>query len=124
MNPFNKTVAVMVLSVCAMSAAATEKPDHFEGKQSRTLQEAVSNFVEYNAKLADIVGKDELSGADMAEVHELTYTIENALAKINQATETMAVDLEEVHLASESADVETVKSRGKKFLESAKTLID
>ncbi|KPQ29369.1 MAG: hypothetical protein HLUCCX14_05905 [Marinobacter excellens HL-55] len=124
MNRLNKAVSVLVLSACATAATATEKPDHFKGKESRTLQEAVVNFAEYNAKLAYIVAKDELSGADMAEVHELTYTIENALAKINEATETMAVDLEEVHLASESADVETVKSRGKKFLESAKILID
>lgn len=119
-----RCVSVLVLSVLALNATADERPDHFEGKQSATLEEAVTNFAQTNAKLAEIVGKEELSDADMAEVHQLTYTIENALAKIRESAETMAVDLEEVHLASETGDTQTVRNRGEAFLESAQTLVD
>jgi hypothetical protein len=40
----------------------------------------------------------------MVKIHELTYTLENALGKLSEDLAKAAVDLEEVHLASEKLD--------------------
>ncbi|MDX1587774.1 MAG: DUF6746 family protein [Oleiphilaceae bacterium] len=113
----------LLLSMLPFSLMAEERYDHFEAKESNTLEEAVDHFSEYNARLAQIVSQDELSAEDLNKVHELTYTIENALAKIQEESDAMAVALEEVHQASERSDAETVKSQGKQFLDSAQTLV-
>ena len=44
--------------------------------------QAVANFSEYNGKLEGLIQQEHLSPQDMHEVHMLTYTLENALAKI------------------------------------------
>ncbi|WP_369412997.1 DUF6746 family protein [Halomonas alkalisoli] len=66
-------------------------------------------------------GRAELE--DLGTIHELTYTLENALEKINEEVNTMAVTLEEVHLGSETGDFERVNSNGAAYLDAAQTLI-
>lgn len=97
--------------------------DHYSGKEADTLEEAVSNLREYNARVADLLDKDELTGDDLAKVHELSYTIENALARIRTELGTMADTLETVHLGSERGEKETVRDNGRVFLERSRTLI-
>lgn len=65
--------------------ASDDRPDHFKGVPSETLEAAVGNFSEYNKKLAEILAKDELTPEDMVHVHELTYTLENALEKLEKS---------------------------------------
>ena len=48
-------------------------------------------------------------------MHQLTYTLENALGKINQELAKLAETLEAVHVASETGDVGTVLARGREF---------
>ena len=48
--------------------------------------------------------------------HELTYTIENVLAKINAELSTLAETLEEVRIASEAADIDRVQIDGHEYL--------
>lgn len=81
-----KKITFLITSLFALSLSAMiqaeERPDHFKGKPSETLEQAVANFSEYNGKLADLLAKDALSPQDLHQVHELTYTLENALEKI------------------------------------------
>ena len=67
--------------------------------------------------------KDELSAQELHEVHMITYTLENALQKIQADLEETAEVLEEVHLASESNKPEVVKEKGQVYLETTRTLV-
>ena len=106
----------------ATSATAGEV-DHYAPKKSETLAEAVANFAEYNGLLAEVLAKDELTGADMERVHELTYTLEVALAKINEHFSDLPVTLESLHLASEARNAAKVRGVGEVYLETADTVV-
>jgi hypothetical protein len=107
----------------AVFASDDDRPDHFEGEPSETLEQAVRNFSEYNQKLAAMLEKNDLSAEELHNIHNLTYTLENALHKIEDEVEELEEVLEEVHKASERADADTVSKRGKVYLEKAQTLI-
>ncbi|QOR37314.1 hypothetical protein HNO52_01415 [Billgrantia diversa] len=107
----------------ATSAQASAPTEHFEGEAADTLSQAVANFSETNQQLAELLAQDELSIENLGTIHELTYTLENALEKINEEADAMAVNLEEVHLGSETGDFERVQSHGADYLEAAQTLV-
>lgn len=127
-----KAPSRLLIGLCALGIGSfglahgddSNRPDHFKGKPANTLEEAVGNFSEYNSKLAAIVAKDELSPLDMHEVHQLTYTLENALEKIRAELATLAETLEAVHVASEHADVATVKTQGKAYLDKSRKVVE
>ncbi len=104
---------------------AEPRPDHFKviSKPSPTLEAAVANLTESNAKLAALLKKDALNDADLLEVHMLSYTIEQALAKLGEEQVRLAALMEEVHLASEKGDSKTVKTSGAAYLEVAAPLV-
>jgi len=112
------TIYVFALGFSALTLA-DDRPDHFKGKPAETLEQAVANFSEYNGKLAKILAKDTLSPKELHLVHELTYTLENALEKINAEFVELAKMLETVHMASETADAKTVKHQGLRYLNTA-----
>ncbi|MCS3904541.1 hypothetical protein J2T55_002580 [Methylohalomonas lacus] len=122
-NRIHSFLFLLLVPGFAMPAMADERPDHFEGKQAETLEQAVAHFSEYNDKLATLLAQDTLSAADLGRIHELTYTLENALAKINAELSGLAPTLEEIHVASETADAETVKSRGRIYLNTATKVV-
>ncbi len=115
--------AVLVALSLSMSAHAEQRPDHFQGKPAETLNAALANFSEYNEQLSALLAKRHLETADMAKVHELTYTLENALHKIRSEFDGLAETLEEVHVASERLDAGTVKARGRRYLEMASQIV-
>jgi len=115
--------ALALAALLATSGAAVaDEVDHYEAQPSRTLEEALSNLAEYNDRLNAIMEKDELSAEDLDAIHQLTYTLENALARIGTEVEGMAVNLEEVHLASERLDRETLREHGPRYLRKARRL--
>ncbi|NIC06997.1 DUF6746 family protein [Billgrantia bachuensis] len=116
------SVLLSGLMVAAIAQASTPT-EHFEGEPADTLSQAVANFSETNQQLAELLAQDELSIEDLGTIHELTYTLENALEKINEEADAMAVNLEEVHLGSETGDFERVQSHGADYLEAAQTLV-
>lgn len=59
---------------------------------------------EYNAKLPPLLNTNELNVNDMNKIHELSYTLENALLRITEEVNLMAENLEEVQLASGRMD--------------------
>jgi len=102
---------------------AEERPDHFEGQRADTLSDAVSNLSTNNDHLAALLAKDELSDDDMGIIHQLTYTLENALAKIAEEVDSMAALVEEVHLGSENMERDRVRENGKAYLETIRPLV-
>jgi hypothetical protein len=120
------TVVMIGMAFFLGHAAVTmagEKSGHFKGKPAETLEQAVSNFSEYNQKLSSILNQDNLSPQDMQQVHELTYTLENALGKINATMTELAETLEAVHVSSETGDTEGTKTEGLRYLDTANQII-
>lgn len=111
----------LVLMYSTSSLASEVK--HFQGKESTTLQEALQNIETYNQELQQIIASD-VDAVAMAKVHELTYTLEKALAKIQESVGQMAQDLEEVHLSSESLDADIVKNKGADYLQYSNQLVN
>jgi len=115
-----RTAAAAVVALCtALPLAAEEGVSHYEPEPSETLAEAMENFVTYNRKMAEVIARDTLSVDDMEAVHELTYTLEIALAKINEELGALPVVLEEVHLSSEGDNPARLKAVAEVYLEQA-----
>jgi hypothetical protein len=110
---------LMIFSHAALGSD-DDRVEHFQGKPARTVTEALDNFREANLRLSDIVAMDNPDTQAVYEVHQLTYTLENALEKIRDELEDLAEVLEEVHLASERNDGETVKEQGAEYLKNAR----
>jgi hypothetical protein len=116
------SIVITVFSSSAWASAPGAKYEHFEGKPAATLEQAVANFAEYNGKLKAILA-GKVSDADLAEVHQLTYTLETALKKINEEMAGLASTLEEVHLASEKLDRDAVLEHGRAYLSVATEVV-
>lgn len=113
---------IFVISLAvAGGVLATERPDHFKGVAAPDLQTAVKNFTEYNKRLEKVM-KGELTNADLAAIHQLTYTLENALKKINADLVELAEVLEEVHLTSETLKRDDLKKAGSAYFKTIKVL--
>lgn len=95
---------------------ADENDSHFPSLASDDINTALCNIQRYNEKLSAITSKVELTTEDMVKVHELTYTLENAVNFLTETLEQVSVDLEKVHLASEVLDPTVIKSAGGKYL--------
>lgn len=103
--------------VASRPAAADERPDHYQAKPAETLQQAVANLNEYNDRLASILAGDEIGVAEMNDVHQLTYTLETALARLDAELAAAADALETVHQASESRDGAAIRQAGRRYLD-------
>jgi len=114
-------IASLILSVS--SAQADEKYSHFPSIASADTTTALCNLEESNEKLQAIVNKDKLTPEDMVKVHELTYTLENAVIQLQKDLETIAVDLEKVHKASEHLKGVIIKDSGAKYLSATQMLL-
>lgn len=108
-------MSVLVLS-CSMWANADEQPRHFSGEKVENIAEALQVLKTYNAKLAGLVD-GELTPADMAEIHKLTYSLENAMKMIQSSTKVAADHLERVHLGSEQLKKQQVRSNAQVYLD-------
>ncbi|UQB42176.1 hypothetical protein JX580_11045 [Thiomicrospira microaerophila] len=117
-------VGVLSLGLSSLGAQASDHGvKHFKGVPSETYEQAVANLAEYNPKLAAIVAKESLTPKDMADIHQLTYTLENAIERIKIHVETTAETLEEVHQASEKAQYDTARDQGRIYLEQSGLLV-
>lgn len=113
----------ITVAVQPAQAQDEQRYEHFKGQPAKNLDQALFNIANFNAKLEEIMAKGELSPNDMATIHQLSYTLENALQRLDEEVDTMQEVLEEVHLASESMDYETVKKQGKVYLEATGKLV-
>ena len=117
------TLAFALPLALALPALAEDRPDHYEAEQAETVEQALANLHEYNAKLASLVEKEALTPEELNQVHLLTYTLENALKRLRDEHERLAEVLEEVHVASEALDTDTVQRNGREYLERAQRLV-
>jgi len=110
--------AITLVAVLAFSpiTQASDRPDHFEGEPAASLEQALVNLTEHNARLATVLEKDSLAPADHDEIHQLTYTLENALKRIDGELDGMAEKLELIHEASEERDSETIRDQAPGYL--------
>jgi hypothetical protein len=126
-NLSKKTLSVVPALVLGLAMAtgslASERVDHYEAKTPKTLQEAVAYFAEYNGKLAATLEQEVLEAADLETIHELTYTLENALARMREDMAELADTLEALHLASEDHAESTAREHGAAYLATARTLV-
>ena len=120
-------IAVAIYSTIAAfptSATATsEKYAHFPAVESTDIASAFCNIQTYNAKLNALLAKESLSAEDMVKIHELTYTLENALNLLKATLETTSVKLEEVHKASERLDKKVINESGEVYLNNTAEII-
>jgi len=115
--------AILTVS-CAVPFTYADDPrlDHYQGLRAETLVEALQHLTEYNAQLAPLLAQSSLSLAELDAIHQLTYTIENALERIGSEVHELAELLESVHVASEQGDPATVLRDGRTFLEASSPL--
>lgn len=113
----------LVLALCAPLAFASGAGDkHFKGEPAETLPQAVKNFSAYNQKLEAILN-GKVDDSAMADIHILTYTLENALHKMNEEMAQLAETLEKVHKASEKLDREGGVSNGRAYLKVSREIV-
>ena len=120
-----RTLMPLALAGAALAFTASASADdveHYAGKEAKTLEQAVANLDEYNARLDAVLNNGELTDDDLAKAHELSYTIENALKRIQTELGTLAGDLETMHLSSERGEADTALKHGNAYLEQARTL--
>ncbi|TVP81060.1 MAG: hypothetical protein EA353_02330 [Puniceicoccaceae bacterium] len=121
-----KTIHFLILlafGCCAAGLSAAERHAHFEGKPAPTLEQALQNLAEYNQKLAAQLEKAELSADDILEIHQLSYTLENALETFAREQARAAELLEEMHVASEMGQRAVIKSSGQAYLKAVGPLL-
>lgn len=114
--------SALFLADVGIAQEALQRPDHFKGLEAPTLEVAVANLSSYNQKLKQRLESD-MTTNDMVAIHELTYTLENALETISKELKNIAELLEEVHVASETFDAKTAKSSGTSYLQASEPLI-
>lgn len=100
--------SILSLALAALftlpAVADDERVEHYRGEPAASLTEALGNLAEYNQQLRALVDKGQLSGDDFHQIHQLTYTLENALGRLDDELDAMQEDLENIHLASERGE--------------------
>ncbi|NLY25992.1 MAG: hypothetical protein GX049_00340 [Alcaligenaceae bacterium] len=104
------------------NASGHNEVRHFAGDQSATLEQALENFSSNNKQVAQLL-KGEVSEVDMAKIHELTYSLENALEKIRKDLDSLADTLENLHNASEVMKRDEVIKEGQKYISTAQKVV-
>lgn len=115
------TTAILLLAVVSTPAIAMDDDDHFEGLPAETLDDALTNLRAGLPELHAALG-GELDELAMNDIHELTYTLENAMARLRLEIIALEAELEALHLASERWDAGAVRTHGATYLEGASKL--
>jgi hypothetical protein len=116
-------IAAVATALASLAPAVpADEVRHYQAKPSDTFEQAVANFNEYNALMAGLLEADPLTMDEMERIHELTYTIEDALAKMVETLQALPVTLEEVHLASEGDDPAALRTLAADYLSVAQEL--
>lgn len=119
----SRHVIAGVFSLFLVAAAPLTHADrvaHFKGEAAPTLEVALANLAKHNAHLAELIQQETLDPQSMHAVHQLTYTLENALETLRNELAAAAETLEAVHVASETSDPDTVRSAGQQYLDTLK----
>ncbi len=96
-------------------SVASDRPAHFQAETINSEAEARVVLEKGNQQLVSLITA-ELTATSMTAIHELTYTLENALKLIPAATPELKAALEEVHLGSELMDKQRVTENATRYL--------
>ncbi len=110
----------LLVPLATLADEPAERSDHYHGLPAPTLEIAWQNYTEHNTELEALLTKASLSARDLDTIHQLTYTLENALERIKIDLDSMADTLEALHLSSEQAQREAVAEHGKDYLQKAR----
>lgn len=116
-------IAALSIFFSLSANAYSEDAKHFEGKKFDNITDAVAVLKDYNQRFEDKMN-GELDALALHEIHELSYTMEDAVAFITSTLYTVAEELEAVHQATEHASPGTVRTSGAKYLELSRAIID
>ena len=122
-----KTISLAAFVIFAFNSPmilAEDRIAHYEGKSAENIEQAQVNLSKYNSRMAKLLSKDNLDTEDIQKIHNITYTLENALAHLEKQLEQLQVNLEEIHLASERGDGDTISQLGSDYLLKSKQLFD
>lgn len=117
------TAGVCMVANAAISGSQEAEPAHYNAQTSETLEQAWTNFMVYTQKINSVLERDDLSVEDMEEVHEITYTVEVALAKLLEELSSLPADLETLHLASEGDDVDAFLEAAKAYMATTNVIV-
>lgn len=120
-NIITSTITTFALMIS--TAQADDKFSHFPSLDSPSTSVALCNLAEFNQKLQAIVNKKTITTEDMVKVHELTYTLENAVIRLQKDLKTISVDLEKVHKASEHLKADVITGSGTNYLTATNLLL-
>ena len=124
-------LAILTLSVGAYTATyaeddhhdhdhshdhAEERVDHYEGKEFTTPADAIKSLQDDNAKITEILKNETLTDAQLEEIHEISYGLEDAIDNLieNKAGDTAKLEsideaIQAVHYASENHEEAKVR---------------
>lgn len=117
------TVTALLWGATLSTASADQRQEHYQALPAESIEQAVSNLTSYNQELDALISQSELSDEDMVKIHELTYTLENALQRLQSELEGTAGVLEEVHLGSETMDNNRVLDNARRYLQSMNEIL-
>lgn len=100
-----------------------EQLEQAQGQPIDTLKQAVDALELRNDLLEVLLSKNELTDGDMAIIQQLTETMENALAKIDEELGIMREHVQEVRSAADAREQERIRENGQEYLERIKTLM-
>lgn len=116
-----RSACTAALTLFIATTAVAGDARHFKGLPADSLPQAMANLMASNGNLETLL-QGELTPQVMHEIHQQTYTLENALARITTEVQLLADTLEAVHQASEHADPATVQQAGEAWLVRSKHL--
>ncbi|MBK5942531.1 hypothetical protein CCR79_01370 [Halorhodospira halophila] len=82
---------------------------HYEGEEPEGLAEALTLLAERQERLEELLAADALADEAFHEIHEMSYTLENAVERIQGDVDRMAEHVEAIHLGSERLDEDAIR---------------
>jgi hypothetical protein len=113
----------LLLALLAGPAHAQEAPEEAEGLPAPTLSAAIDNLELENDRLHALLDKEALSEEDHDIIYQLSYTLENALAKIEEEVSATLSRVEELRMGAENREDQPVHEHGRAYLEIMETLL-
>lgn len=95
---------------------------HYKAEPAPNLKAAVENLREYNRKLEQHLDQ-EMTTENLEKIHQLSYTLENALKRMDKDLGNIASVLEGMHLASEARNQEKVQANAETYLENMNMIL-
>jgi len=99
-----------------------QQVQHYKAEPAPNLKAAVENLRDYNRKLEQHLDQ-EMTVENMEKIHQLSYTLENALKRMDKDLENIASVLEGMHLASEARNQDKVEGNAETYLENMNMIL-